>query len=123
MLTTKHAVLSLSECLQIEMQSQPNPVAISVAVPGFIATRIFSDSALANAACEPQRELMEAAVRHMGMSAAEGRAIILDGIAEGQFIISTHPEMTQGLANSRGEYLRTLGLPRPSGDSILSDLR
>jgi len=39
--TTKHAVLSLSECLYIEMMDQPNPVRISATVPGFIATRIF----------------------------------------------------------------------------------
>lgn len=120
--TTKHAVLSLSECLYIEMMDQPNPVRISATVPGFIATRIFADSALASEACEGQRDLMEAAVRGIGMSAQEAAGIILSGVAEGQFLISTHPDMTAGLASDRSEYLRTLRTPRPSDTTFLADL-
>lgn len=120
--TTKHAVLSLSECLHVEMQAQDNPVQVSVAAPGFIATRIFADTAVADQASGELRDMMQAAVHGIGMAPGEAARLIFEGIAAGQFLISTHPEMTAHLARDRSEYLRTLRAPQRSDTSFMDGL-
>lgn len=117
--TTKHAVLSLSECLHLEMQARPHPVQISAAAPGFIATRIFEDTAVADQASGELRDMMQAAVHGIGMAPREAAGLILKGIAAGHFLISTHPEMTAHLARDRSEYLRTLRVPQRSDTSFM----
>lgn len=119
---TKHAVLSLTECLYVEMEIQPNPVKISAAAPGFIATRIFEDTNATGEESEQFRETMQAAVHQLGMAPREAAALILRGIAAGEFLVSTHPDMTAHLARDRSEYLRTLRAPQRSDTSFMDGL-
>jgi hypothetical protein len=46
-----------------------------------------------------------------GICEAEAARIILDGIAKGDFWVSTHPELTAETARGRSEYLSNLGAP------------
>ena len=50
---------------------------------------------------------MNAMLRDYGISGLEAGRRILDGIAAGQFWVSTHPEMTAEAAAGRAAYLQT----------------
>jgi NAD(P)-dependent dehydrogenase (short-subunit alcohol dehydrogenase family) len=110
---SKHAVLSFTECLYLEMQLQPRPVNVSVVLPGPVATRIFDDANGAEA--EPvvagHREIMRQMLATQGMTGFEAGRIILDGIAAKQFWVSTHPETTAAMAGARADHLAGLTAP------------
>lgn len=110
---SKHAVLSFTECLYLEMQLQPRPVNVSVVLPGPVATRIFEDANGADA--EPvvagHREIMRQMLADQGITPLEAGRIILDGIAAKQFWVSTHPDMTAASVRNRADHLAGLTAP------------
>jgi NAD(P)-dependent dehydrogenase (short-subunit alcohol dehydrogenase family) len=110
---SKHAVLSFTECLHLEMQLKKAPVQVSVVLPGPVATRIFAD---ADAGADPlvarHRATMRAMLEHSGITPQEAAARIFTQLAAGQFWISTHPEITQHMARLRADHLS--GLTPPS---------
>lgn len=110
---SKHAVLSFTECLYLEMQLQPRPVNVSAVLPGPVATRIFEDANGADA--EPlvasHREIMRRMLVDQGITPLEAGRVILDGIAARQFWVSTHPEMTAEFAKRRADHLADLTDP------------
>jgi len=110
---SKHAVLSFTECLHLEMQLQPKPVNVSVVLPGPVATRIFEDANGADA--EPvvagHREIMRRMLVDQGITPLEAGRIILEGIAAKQFWVSTHPDMTAAFAKRRADHLAGLTDP------------
>lgn len=108
----KHAILSLSESLFLEMQEGEHPIQVSVAAPGIIATRIFKDSIKTQAGSE-LAAAMQHVTDHQGMPAKEAANIILQGIADQKFLISTHPEFTQMLAAERARYLTSIETTKP----------
>lgn len=121
---TKHAILSLSEGLYLEMQEDNHPINVSMAAPGFITTRIFEDSLKTEASVELTNMIQDAAT-NLGMSPPDAAKIILDGIAAKKFVISTHPDFTAGFAIERGEYLSDVNerMPVPSNaEAIFSKL-
>ncbi|EQA99780.1 hypothetical protein L288_19030 [Sphingobium quisquiliarum P25] len=110
---SKHAVLSFTECLYLEMQLKGAPIHVSAVLPAQVATRIFED-APADRQCEfveRQRGMMMSMLSQMGLSPVEAGEVILDGIASGEFWVSTHPETTVQMACARAQYLRTLANP------------
>lgn len=110
---SKHAVLSFTECLYLEMQLKQAPIQVSAIVPAQVATRIFEDAPADRQSgfVEKQREMMHAMITEMGQTPGEAAQIILTGIASGQFWVSTHPEATAKFAKARGAYLSALGNP------------
>jgi short-subunit dehydrogenase len=110
---SKHAVLSFTECLFLEMQLQPRPVNVSVVLPGPVATRIFDDAngADAEAVVAGHREIMRQMLASQGMTGFEAGRIILDGIAAKQFWVSTHPQTTAAMAGGRAAHLAGLTVP------------
>jgi len=110
---TKHAVLSLTECLYLEMQLQEHPVHVSAVLPGLVATRIFEDAAADRASdfVERQRKIMKDMLAQGGLTPVEAGAIILEGIAAEQFWVSTHPQVTAHMAKARAAYLAELSTP------------
>lgn len=114
----KHAVLSLSECLYIEMQSRPKPVHVSVALPGVVETRILEDTTIASDAYAEQRKAMSRVIAEIGMPVEEAAQIILNGIAAKNFWITTHPEHLKAMAQSRADYLLGQQFPKPAGTEI-----
>jgi NAD(P)-dependent dehydrogenase (short-subunit alcohol dehydrogenase family) len=118
---TKHAILSLSECLNIEMQEEQAPIHVCAAAPGMISTRIFEDTVAAEASGEAHQSMMKDALQHMGMPPAEAAKIIFEGMAKRDFVISTHPEGTEFLAKQRAEYMANIhsSQPKPSDPGFL----
>jgi NAD(P)-dependent dehydrogenase (short-subunit alcohol dehydrogenase family) len=110
---SKHAVLSFTECLYLEMQLQERPVHVSVVLPGPVATRIFDDANGADAAelVADHREVMRGMLASQGITGLEAGQIILDGIAARQFWVSTHPEITASMAQARAHHLAELTVP------------
>lgn len=110
---SKHAVLSFTECLFLEMQLKSAPIQVSAVLPAQVATRIFDDALteLGSDMVQRQRGMMQAMLAQTGLSAIEAGKVILDGIASGQFWVSTHPETTAHLANARARYLAALETP------------
>jgi NAD(P)-dependent dehydrogenase (short-subunit alcohol dehydrogenase family) len=115
---SKHAVLSFTECLYLEMQLQPKPVNVSAVLPGPVATRIFEDANGADA--EPvvagHREIMRRMLADQGMTPREAGRVILEGIAAKQFWVSTHLETTMAVAKRRADYLAGLTDPAISAE-------
>ena len=107
---SKHAVLSYTEGLYLEMRLQKAPIHISAVMPGPVATAIFADAKGAGAAQQHHRTAMKDMLAG-GMQPAEAAEHILAGIARGDFWVSTHPELTAQTARMRAEYLANLALP------------
>ncbi len=112
-LVSKHAVLSFSECLSLELQFAAPHVSVSAVLPGPVKTRIFEDV--------PQDTRPGPVTRHVaqmkrllaahGMEPDEAARLILEGIAARRFWVSTHPEMTTQMAAERAHYLTTQATP------------
>lgn len=110
---SKHAVLSFTECLFLEMQLQAKPVSVSAVLPGPVSTRIFEDAPADRSAAfvERQRNVMANMLSQGGMTPLEAAKIILEGIAAKQFWVSTHPEIMAYMAKARADYLANLATP------------
>ena len=107
---SKHAVLSFTEGLRLEMELVGAPISISVVTPGPVATRIFRDAAIAGEGAAHHQQLMQNMVG-AGISGLEAGQRILAGISSGEFWVSTHPEMTASMAKQRAEHLAALATP------------
>lgn len=110
---SKHAVLSFTECLYLEMQLKKAPIHVSAVLPAQVATRIFEDAPTDRQSgfIERQREMMHAMISQSGLTPMEAGEAILDGIASGAFWVSTHPETTAQMARARSDYLANLANP------------
>ena len=119
---SKHAVLSFSECLRLEMLVKKAPVQVSAILPGPVATRIFDDT---DAATDPvvahHREVMRAMLSGDGVSGLEAARMIFAQIAAGEFWVTTHRDMMAGMAQARAAYLAALSLPQlpPGAEQML----
>jgi len=107
---SKHAVLSYTEGLYMEMRMRNAPIHVSAVMPGPVATAIFDDAKGAGVAQHHHRTAMKDMLA-AGMQPADAAESILAGIASGEFWVSTHPELTLGMARMRAEYLSTLARP------------
>jgi NAD(P)-dependent dehydrogenase (short-subunit alcohol dehydrogenase family) len=109
---SKHAVLSFSECLYLEMQRAAPMIQVSVVLPGPVATRIFTDApAASGTGVSRHREVMDQMLGAYGMTPAEAGRTIVEQIEAGEFWIATHPDMLAASARARADYLA--GLKRP----------
>jgi NAD(P)-dependent dehydrogenase (short-subunit alcohol dehydrogenase family) len=108
---SKHAVLSFTEGLRLEMELVNAEVSVSVVTPGPVSTRIFRDAAIAGEGAAHHQRVMQDMVG-AGISGLEAGQRILAGIASGEFWVSTHPEMTAAMEKQRAEHLATLATPR-----------
>jgi NAD(P)-dependent dehydrogenase (short-subunit alcohol dehydrogenase family) len=111
---SKHAVLSFSECLRMEMDLVRAPISVSAVLPGPISTRIFDDAATGRdrSSIEGHRKAMNDMIRGAGsLTGKQAAEVILAGIAARDFFVSTHPEITAQMAKQRAEHLATLSTP------------
>jgi NAD(P)-dependent dehydrogenase (short-subunit alcohol dehydrogenase family) len=109
---SKHALISFSECLYLEMQLKQAPIQVSAILPGPVSTRIFADSQTTrDATSDRHRALMAGMLEHQGISADEAARRILPQLAAGEFWVSTHPEMTRQFAAERARHLSALAAP------------
>jgi NAD(P)-dependent dehydrogenase (short-subunit alcohol dehydrogenase family) len=109
---SKHAVLSFTECLALEMAREAPMIQVSVVLPGPVNTSIFVH---APGGATPEIAAHRTAMNHMlarhGMSAANAGETIVDQIAAGKFWITTHPQMLADSTQARAHYLATLARP------------
>jgi NAD(P)-dependent dehydrogenase (short-subunit alcohol dehydrogenase family) len=101
---SKHAVLSLAECLYLEVELVKADIRVAAVLPGVVVTNIFESAGGVESdadvtAAEEQRAAM-VKVREGGMSALAAAETIFSQAADGEFFILTQPEMI-GAAMSR----------------------
>jgi len=115
-ITTKHAVLGMTETLYQEIAEVGADVAVTAVLPGAVVSGIFEAARGVEAgdveAADRQRELMYA-VKERAMSADEAAEIILDEAATGEFYVVTQPEITLAAMRARGEQLLNRTAPAP----------
>jgi short-subunit dehydrogenase len=109
-ISSKHAVLSFTEGLYLEMLMQQKPIHVSAVMPGPVATGIFDVAKGAGSAQDHHRTAMKDMIAD-GMQPAEAARLILSGIARGDFWVSTHRDLTLRTARMRADYLSALALP------------
>ncbi len=112
-IVSKHAVLSFSECLRLEMELVGARVSVSAVLPGPVSTRIFDEAAAGrDAGVEAHRSAMNRMIRGPGsVTGREAAERILAGVTAGQFWVSTHPEVMAQMAKGRAEHLANLQTP------------
>jgi len=120
-ISSKHAVLSLSESLYVEMQNEANPVNVSVILPGVVKTDIIKNMTVSNDSYGDTRAMMGGVIEEKGMPVDEAADIFLEGIAAGEFWITSHPEVIDASSKMRAAYLMEQSLPQPVGDEIFKD--
>lgn len=109
---SKHAIISFSECLYLEMQVKKAPIQVSAILPGPVATRIFEDSKTGEDPVNTRhREVMRNMLEVDGISGYEAAERILPQLAAGKFWVSTHPEITADFAANRAQHLSSQSDP------------
>ena len=112
---SKHAVLSITECLYLEVQAVGGNVRVGAVLPGIVTSDIFQSARSVDGgdlvAAEDHRRAMMA-IREEGMSPADAAQAIFEQAAAGEFYIVTHPEMVLAAMAARGDQLRDRRAPR-----------
>ena len=112
---TKHAVVALSENLQLALEKQQAPVKVSVLCPGWVKTGILDSKRnrpehLQNPAFTPtaeQKEMWQKALAALeaGMSPEALAGQVFAAIVEERFYILTHPEHNGMIAERMNNML------------------
>jgi NAD(P)-dependent dehydrogenase (short-subunit alcohol dehydrogenase family) len=102
---TKHAVVTLSECLLHELKVKQAPIGVSVLCPSFVPTAIAeserrrpADLQRPGAPRVPRDEAMERAMRDAPLSAEQVAEITLQSVDRGDFYILPHDDVRKGVA-------------------------
>ncbi len=104
---SKHAVVTLSECLHHDLQLAKAAIGVSVLCPAFVNTGIGDSArnrpaelAAANPLGKPFEDRVRQALVSGKLSAADVARITMDGVKTGRFYILTHPKI-KGAIESR----------------------
>lgn len=118
---TKHAVVTLTESLKMELELSGTSIGASVLCPGFVATKIHEsernrpDSLKAAAGGESgQQEAMRDLARQQieaGMNPATVAEMVLEAIRDDRFYVLTHPNFSK-LIRTRMENILEGRTPR-----------
>ena len=119
-IVSKHAVLSLTECLSLEVQAtgHDHHVHVQAVLPGPVCSNIFESAggvepgATADvAAAETHRSTM-LGIKAAAMDPLEAAAMIFGQSAEGHFYLHTHPDSVGAAMAERANVLVTQQAPR-----------
>ena len=118
-MVTKHAVQSFSESLYLEMQIKGAPIHISSVIPGSVKTGIFD---VAGGKGEPDdaarhRKAMHEMMYAYGMELDEACRVIREGVAKGDFWVSTQPQMTRDMIAGRVAFFQSEAPPVLAGEA------
>jgi NAD(P)-dependent dehydrogenase (short-subunit alcohol dehydrogenase family) len=114
---SKHALLAMTECLHVECAEAFPQVSVSVVCPAAVATQIFEDALdeeETSAAAERELQAMRRHLAEDGISPARAAELIFDGVARGDFWITTHPERFAEIARRRADMLLGRTAPQPN---------
>ncbi|MEU6658824.1 SDR family NAD(P)-dependent oxidoreductase [Streptomyces sp. NPDC046821] len=114
-IVSKHAVLALTECLKLDLETAGIDISVAAILPGPVASKIFESAGGVesgdHSASEAEREAM-LQVKAVSMSALEAAEVVFAQGAAGDFYLLTHPDMVGGAMAVRAEQLRTRSAPR-----------
>ena len=112
---SKHAVLSITECLYLEVEAVGGNVRVAAVLPGVVTSDIFLSARSVDGgdveAAEGHRDAM-IAVRQRGITPLEAAATIFEQAAAGEFYIVTNTEMVYAAMAARADQLRDRRAPR-----------
>jgi NAD(P)-dependent dehydrogenase (short-subunit alcohol dehydrogenase family) len=101
---SKHAVVTLSECLLHDLRAEGAAIGVSVLCPAFVPTGIAesdrnrpAELAATNPLAGPHQERMRHAVQSGKLSADDVAAITLAAVKGGRFYVLTHPRIKPAL--------------------------
>jgi NAD(P)-dependent dehydrogenase (short-subunit alcohol dehydrogenase family) len=109
-ITSKHAVLAMTECLALEVQlaGHDHHVHVQAVLPGAVVSNIFESaggvSAGDVAAAEAQRTAM-LDIKAEAMDPIAAAEVIFDQAADGRFYLLTQPEYVGSAMTERGNVL------------------
>jgi len=107
---SKHAIVGLTETLQLELQESQSAVSAAVICPGAVRTNIFSAPPVQTAPTHQSSSFQAAAQASMdalGMDPRELAAIVFGHLQEGRFWIFPHPAMLKGVDRRARAMLAT----------------
>ncbi|HUJ67669.1 MAG TPA: SDR family NAD(P)-dependent oxidoreductase, partial [Acidimicrobiales bacterium] len=103
---SKHAVLSITECLYLEILAVGANVRVAAVLPGIVTSNIFQSARSVDHgdvdAAEDHRQSM-LTIREKGISALAAAETIFQQAAAGEFYIVTQPEMVLAAMANRGD--------------------
>ncbi|MFF2508181.1 SDR family oxidoreductase [Streptomyces sp. NPDC058067] len=114
---SKHAVLSMTECLHQEVAlAGARHIHVGAVLPGAVTSRIFDEAGGVDrgdlSAAEKEREAMFR-VREHAMGPEEAAATILQQAADGEFYIVTQPDAVHAAMRDRAQQLTARRPPAP----------
>jgi len=119
--TSKFAVLALTECLAHDLQAQSAPIGVSVLVPGLVDTKIAYS--MRNRPDEPPSEaqapdhhFVEQALRDLtgrGLPPEEVAALVFDSVRGGRFYVTT-TDVTGDMLRERFDAIVAGEFPPPA---------
>ena len=120
--TSKFAVLALTECLAHDLRAQGAPIGVSVLVPGLVDTKIAYS--MRNRPDEPPSEaqapdhhFVEQALRDLtgerGLAPAEVAALVFDAVRGDRFYVTT-TDVTEDMLRERFDAIVAGDFPPPA---------
>jgi NAD(P)-dependent dehydrogenase (short-subunit alcohol dehydrogenase family) len=117
---SKHAVVSLSECLYLELQAESSPIGVSVLCPGFVRTAIMDSSRNRGGGPDEAEQLQRPGASQLdqlmrfgittGMDPTEVAEKVLAAVRDGRFWVLPHDGST---ARVREVAARSYGPENP----------
>lgn len=115
-IASKHAVVGLSECLFHDLAEIGAAIDVSVVMPGWVRTRIFSDAGsqvpLSHPRAEEHFAAMRASNQAHGLDPLEAAGRVVGGLSRGDFWVFTDEERGADLMRRRGAQLAGRGRPQ-----------
>lgn len=109
---SKHAVVTLSECLLHDLKVARSRIGVSVLCPAFVNTGIADSErhrpkelAATNPLAAPYANAMKQAVAAGRVSAAEVAAMTLDAVKQGRFYVLPHPRIKSSIETRMDDIL------------------
>jgi NAD(P)-dependent dehydrogenase (short-subunit alcohol dehydrogenase family) len=109
---SKHAVVTLSECLLHDLKVAQAKIGVSVLCPAFVNTGIADSErhrpkelAATNPLAAPYASAMKQAVAAGRVSAAEVAAMTLDAVKQGRFYVLPHPKIKSSIETRMDDIL------------------
>lgn len=124
-IVSKHAVLSLTECLHLELHAtgHDHHIHVQAVLPGPVRSNIFEsaggvdpDAAGDTDAAETHRSAM-LGIKAASMDPLEAAEMIFRQSAEGRFYLHTHPDSVGAAMTERADVLATQQPPRLRTDT------
>ena len=109
---SKHAVVTLSECLLHDLKVAQAKIGVSVLCPAFVTTGIAEsernrpkDLAATNPLAEPYANAMRKAVAAGKLTAADVAAATLDAVKQNRFYVLPHQKIKQAIETRMNDIL------------------